>query len=36
MNIDFCCHDGVQLLGEGATHPIEPRCGTLAASNCGF
>ena len=31
MNIDFCSHDGVHLVGESATHPIEPRCGTLAA-----
>ena len=31
MNIDFCSHDGVQLLHESAAHPIEPRCGTLAA-----
>ena len=31
MNMDFCSHDGVQLLGESATHPIEPRCGALAA-----
>ena len=36
MNIDFCSHDGVHLLGESATHPSGPRCGTLAASNCGF
>ena len=31
MNIDSCGHDRVHLLGESATHPIEPRCGTLAA-----
>ena len=31
MNIDTCGHDRVHLLGESATHPIEPRCGTLAA-----
>ena len=30
MNIDSCGHDRVHLLGESATHPIEPRCGTLA------
>ena len=31
MNIDSCGHDRVHLLGESATHPIEPRCGTLVA-----
>ncbi len=31
MNIDICTHDNVHLLGKSATHPIEPRCGTLAA-----
>ena len=31
MNIDICTHDNVHLLGESATHPNEPRCGTLAA-----
>ena len=31
MNIDLCSHDGIHLLGESATHPIEPSCGTLAA-----
>ena len=31
MNIDFSSHDHFHLLGESATHPIEPRCGTLAA-----
>ena len=31
MKPDFCGHDRVHLLGESATHPIEPRCGTLAA-----
>ena len=30
MNMDSCGHDRVHLLGESATHPIEPRCGTLA------
>ena len=32
MNIDICYFDGVHLLGEGATHPIEPlatRLGVL-------
>ena len=31
MKPDFCGHDRVHLLGESATHPFEPRCGTLAA-----
>jgi hypothetical protein len=31
MNIDFSSHDIVHLLGESATHPIELRCGALAA-----
>ncbi len=31
MNIDIGTHDNVHLLGASATHPIEPRCGTLAA-----
>jgi hypothetical protein len=31
MNIDFSSHNIVHLLGESATHPIEPRCGALAA-----
>jgi hypothetical protein len=31
MNIDFSSHDTVHLLGESTTHPIELRCGALAA-----
>ena len=31
MNIEVLPHDSLHLLGESATHPIEPRCGTLAA-----
>ena len=31
MDIDFPLFDNDHLLGESATHPIEPRCGTLAA-----
>ncbi len=31
MNTDFCTHDHLHLLGDSATHPIEPRCGALAA-----
>ena len=31
MNADFCAHGGRHLSGDNATHPIEPRCGTLAA-----
>jgi hypothetical protein len=30
MNTDIHTHDDPHLLGENATHPIEPRCGTLA------
>ena len=31
MRIQFFAHDGLHLLGESATHPIEPRWRTLAA-----
>ena len=31
MNLEFLGHDSLHLLGDSATHPIEPRCGTLAA-----
>ncbi|XVJ70224.1 MAG: hypothetical protein HEQ39_11665 [Rhizobacter sp.] len=31
MNTDISTHDHFHHLGESATHPIEPRCGTLAA-----
>ena len=31
MNIDFSAHDPHHLLGDSATHPIEPHYGTLAA-----
>ncbi len=31
MDIDLCTHDSDHLMGDNATHPIEPRCGTLAA-----
>jgi hypothetical protein len=31
MNTDISAHDHFQHLGESATHPIELRCGTLAA-----
>jgi len=31
MNIEISIHDRPHLLGESATHPIEPRCGALAA-----
>ena len=31
MNTDFRTHDHARLSGDGATHPIEPRYGTLAA-----
>ncbi|XVJ70655.1 MAG: hypothetical protein HEQ39_14260 [Rhizobacter sp.] len=31
MNIESSLHDGQPLWGGNATHPIEPRCGTLAA-----
>ena len=31
MNTEIYIHDDPHDLGEGATHPIEPRCGTLAA-----
>ncbi len=30
MTIGVCDHDKLQPLGARATHPIEPRCGTLA------
>ena len=30
MSTDFCGHDRIHLMGESATRPIEPRCGTLA------
>ena len=31
MDIDFFPYDNLHRLGESATHPIEPRCGALAA-----
>ncbi len=31
MDIDLSPHDHLHRLGESATHPIEPRCGALAA-----
>ncbi len=31
MTNGFCDHDKLHLLGDSATRPIEPRCGTLAA-----
>ncbi len=31
MDTEICSHCHPHLLGESATHPIEPRCGTLAA-----
>jgi len=31
MNTEYRSHDHAHLQGESATHPIEPRCGTLAA-----
>ncbi len=31
MNTDFCTHDHLHLFGDSATHPIDPRCGALAA-----
>ena len=31
MDSEIRSHDHPHLLGESATHPIEPRCGTLAA-----
>ena len=31
MNIDFCGHDRTHVLGDSATHPIEPHWRTLAA-----
>ena len=31
MDIDVSPHDYFHRLGESATHPIEPRCGALAA-----
>ena len=30
MNAEICTHDNPNLLGESATHPIEPSYGTLA------
>ena len=32
MDIEFLPHDRLHRLGESATHPIEPRCGALAAA----
>ena len=31
MTIGNCAHDPRHLVGDSATRPIEPRCGTLAA-----
>ena len=31
MDTEIRVHDHPHLIGERATHPIEPRCGTLAA-----
>ncbi len=31
MTTDFSVHDMLHLLGDSATHPIEPCCGALAA-----
>ncbi len=31
MDTEISSHHHPHLLGESATHPIEPRCGTLAA-----
>jgi len=31
MNAEFPSHDNLHLVGDTATHPIEPRYGTLAA-----
>ena len=31
MDTEILTHDNPHLLGESATHPSEPRCGTLAA-----
>ena len=31
MDAEIRCHNHRHLLGESATHPIEPRYGTLAA-----
>jgi len=31
MNAEIFSHDDHHRLGDSATHPIEPRCGTLAA-----
>ena len=31
MNTDIRDHDQFHRAGESATHPIEPRCGALAA-----
>ena len=31
IDMGFLRHDQLHRLGERATHPIEPRCGALAA-----
>jgi hypothetical protein len=31
MDTEFVDHEDLQPMGESATHPIELRCGTLAA-----
>ncbi len=31
MNSRIGVHETLHLLGDSATHPIEPRCGALAA-----
>jgi hypothetical protein len=31
MNAEISSHDHFHRSGESATHPIEPRCGALAA-----
>jgi hypothetical protein len=31
MNIHLCAHEHPYRLADSATHPIEPRCDTLAA-----
>jgi hypothetical protein len=31
MNTEISTHDDPHRFGESATHPIEPRCGALAA-----
>ncbi len=35
MNADFCTHDHLHLIGDSATHPIEPRCGALGSGAAG-